>query len=110
MGSGKTAQDSNSNGNSTHSQKADPSNSANNQVNEVSQSYNTPDTAVAGASEASSGDTGNPGSEPQSVVKQIIIDEDEFFKITGISFIVLLMILTVGFYYRDDIKEMNSKR
>ena len=109
-GSGKTASDSNSNGNSTHSQKADPSNSANNRVNDVSQSYNTPDTSAAGASEASSGDTGNPGSEPQSVVKQIIIDEDEFFKITGISFIVLLMILTVGFYYRDDIKEMNSKR
>ena len=109
-GTGTTVQDSNSNGNSTHSQKADPSNSANNQVNDVSQSYNTPDTAAAGASGASSGDTGNLGSEPQSVVKQIIIDEDEFFKITGISFIILLMILTVGFYYRDDIKEMNSKR
>ncbi len=109
-GSGKTTQDSNSNGNSTHSQKADPSNSANNQVNDVSQSYDTSDTAAAGASEASSGNTGNPGSESQSVVKQIIIDEDEFFKITGISLIVLLMILTVGFYYRDDIKEMNSKR
>ncbi len=109
-GSGKTTQDSNSNGNSTHSQKADPSNSANNQVNDVSQSYDTSDTAAAGASEASSGNTGDPGSESQSVVKQIIIDEDEFFKITGISLIVLLMILTVGFYYRDDIKEMNSKR
>jgi len=109
-GSGTTSQDSNSNGNSTHSQKADPSNSANNHVNDVSQSYDTPDTAAAGASEASTGDSGNPGSESQSVVKQIIIDEDEFFKITGISLIVLLMILTVGFYYREDIKEMNSKR
>lgn len=110
LGNGKTAQDSNSNGNSTHSQKADPSNSANNQVNDVSQSYNTQDTASAGASEASHGYTGNPGSESQSVVKQILLDEDEFFRVAGISFIVLLMILTVGFYYRDDIKEMNSKR
>lgn len=108
MGNGKTSQDSDSNGNSTHSQKADPSNNANSQVNDVSQSYDTPDIASAGASEASTGDSGNPGS--QSVVKQILIDEDEFFKVTGISFIILLVILTVGFYYRDDIKEMNSKR
>ena len=38
-----------------------------------------------------------------------IIDEDEFFKVTGISFIVLLILLTIGFYYREDIKEMKSK-
>ena len=109
-GNGKTAQDSGSNGNSTHSQKADPSKGANNQVNDVSQSYNTPDSASAGASQASAEDTGSPGSQSDSVVKQILIDEDEFFKVTGISFIVLLMILTVAFYYREDIREMNSKR
>ena len=110
-GNGASSQDSNSNGNSTHSQNADPSSSANNPVNDVSQSYDVPDTSSqAGASEASTGDAGDSGSLPDSVVKQIIIDEDEFFKVTGITFIVLLMILTVGFYYRDDIKEMNSKR
>ena len=109
-GNGASTQDSQSNGNSTHSQKSDPANNANSPVNDVSQSYDTPDTSSAGTSQASTGDSGNPGSQSQSVVKQIIIDEDEFFKITGISFIVLLMILTVGFYYRDDIKEMNSKR
>ena len=109
-GNGVSKQDSSSNGNSTHSQRADPSNSANNQVNDVEQSYETQTSAEAGASEASTGDTGNPGSESQSVVKQILLDEDEFFRVAGISFIVLLMILTVGFYYRDDIKEMNSKR
>lgn len=109
-GGGASTQDSSSHGNSTQSQRADPSNNANNQVNDVSQSYETQSSAQEGASEASSGDTGNPGSEAQSVVKQIIIDEDEFFKVTGITFIVLLMILTIGYYYRDDIKEMNSKR
>ncbi|WP_405295529.1 right-handed parallel beta-helix repeat-containing protein [Methanobrevibacter sp.] len=109
-GNGASKQDSSSNGNSTHSQKSDPASNANNQVNDVSQSYDSQSSAQAGASEASSGDTGNPGSQSESVVKQIIFDEDEFFKVTGISFIVLLMVLTVGFYYRDDIKEMNSKR
>lgn len=110
-GNGVSTQDSSSNGNSTHSQKTDPSNSANNPVNDVSESYDVSDAvSEAGASEASTGDSGNPGSQSQSVVKQILLDEDEFYKITGISFIVLLMILTVGWYYRDEIREMNSKR
>ena len=111
-GDGIAVQESSCNtGNSSHSQKTDPVNNVNNQVNDVSQSYDTEvSTSQASASEASTGDSGNPGSQSQSVVKQILIDEDEFFKVTGISFIVLLIILTVGFYYRDDIKEMNSKR
>lgn len=109
-GKGASSQSSTSNGNSTKSKKSDPSNNANNQVNDVSQSYETQASAQEGASEASSGYSGNPGSQSDSVVKQIIIDEDDFFRVTGIAFIVLLMILTVGFYYRDDIKEMNSKR
>ena len=110
-GNGKSSQDSNSNGNSTHSQKSNPSNSANNPVNDVSQSYDVSNgVSQVGASQEGAGDSGNSASQSHSVVKQIIINEDEFFKITGISFIILLMILTVGFYYRDDIKEMNSKR
>ena len=110
-GNGASKQDSRSNGNSTHSQRADPSNSANNQVNDVEQSYETQTTSSeASASETSTGDAGNLGSQSQSVVKQILLDEDEFFRVAGISFIILLMILTVGFYYREDIKEMNSKR
>ena len=49
------------------------------------------------------------GSTQQSVIKQILIDEDEFYKVTGISFIILLIILTIGAYYREDIREMKSK-
>lgn len=109
-GNGASTQDSSSNGNSTHSQRADPANSANNPVNDVSQSYESQAVSEASASEPSSGNTGNPGSQQDSVVKQIIIDEDEFFRVTGMSFILLLIILTVAYYYRDDIKEMNSKR
>jgi len=110
-GNGKLSDDSSSNGNATQSQRADPSNSANNPVNDVSQSYDTStDVSQASASEASTGETGSHGSQSDSVVKKIIIDEDDFFRVTGMSFIVLLMILTVGFYYRDDIKEMNSKK
>ncbi|MBQ2665155.1 nitrous oxide reductase family maturation protein NosD [Methanobrevibacter sp.] len=107
-GNGVSQQDSNSDGNSTYNQNRDPANNPNNQVNDVSQNYASDAVSQAGASESSAGDSQNPGSK--SVLKQILIDEDEFFKVTGMSFIVLLMILTVTFYYRDDIKEMNSKR
>lgn len=110
-GNGASKQESSSNGNSTHSQRADPSNNANNQVNDVEQSYETQTTpSESSASEAGAGNTGSSGSQSQSVVKRIVIEDDEFFKVTGISFIVCLIILTVGIYYRDDIKEMNSKR
>ena len=95
-------------GNSTHSQNSDPSSSGTNQVNDASQNYETSDAASQGASAGSSGSAGNAGSK--SVVKQILLDEDDIFRVTGISFIILLIILTIGFYYRDDIKEMNSKR
>ena len=44
------------------------------------------------------------------IEKQIIIEEDEFFRVSGVSFIILLIILTICFYYLEDIKEMNSKR
>lgn len=104
-GNGASNQGSGENtGNSTHSQNADPSGNANNPINEVSQSYESQiANSPAGASK------GGSASTPDSVVKQIIIDEDEFFKVTGISFIILLIILTIGAYYREDIKEMKSK-
>ena len=104
-GNGMSADGSGENtGNSTHSQNTGPSNNANNPVNDASQSYDSQvSNSPAGASE------GSYGSTPDSVVKQIILDEDEFFKVTGISFIILLIILTIGAYYREDIKEMKSK-
>ncbi|MDO5860169.1 hypothetical protein [Methanobrevibacter sp.] len=96
-------------GNSTHSQQNSPGNNANNPINDVSQSYETETTASAqSASSSGSGDANS--AQSQSVAKQIIIEEDEFFRVTGMTFIVLLIILTIGYYYRDDIKEMNSKR
>ena len=69
-------------GNSTHSQNMNPSNSASNPVSQSDIAQTT--SSQAGASSAGQS---NAGSEAQSVVKQIVIDEDEFFKITGISFI-----------------------
>lgn len=107
-GNGVANQESRSNDvNGTHSQKNDPANNPNNQANDISQNSETSDASPTSASEASQGVSGTPGA--QSVAKQIIIDEDEFFKVTGISFIILLIILTISAYYREDIKEMKSK-
>ena len=96
-------------GNGTTSSNMDPGKSAASE-NVVSQSYESQSvSSQAGASQSASGEVGDGGVQSQSVVKQIIIDEDEVVKIVGISFIILLMILTIAFYYRDDIKEMRSK-
>lgn len=109
-GAGRSQQGERSNGNSTHSRQTDPSSNANNPVNDVSQSYDVDTSAQQGASESSNGPASGAGNaNSQSVVKQIIIDEDDIVKVAGISFIVLLIILTIAFYYRDDIMEMKSK-
>ena len=108
QGSGNSQQGSGDNvGNGTHSQNMDPASGVNNQPNQASQVGSAQSASQAGASDA--GSSGSASPESQSVAKQIIIDEDEFFKVTGISFIILVMILTIGFYYRDDIREMKSK-
>lgn len=96
-------------GNSTHNQNMEPNNNPSNPVNDVSQSYESTQT-VSPTSSSSAGGTTNADSGSKSVVKQIIIEEDEFFRISGVSFIISLIIMTIGFYYREDIKEMNSKR
>ncbi|MBQ2831463.1 right-handed parallel beta-helix repeat-containing protein [Methanobrevibacter sp.] len=95
-------------GNSSSSQNMNPSNGGQNQVNDVSQSLESVSTtSQASASDAGSASDANSGT--QSVAKKIIFDEDDIVRVAGISFIVLLMILTIGLYYRDDIKEMKSK-
>ncbi len=91
--------------NSTVSQNTEPSSNANNPMDSVSQSSNSATTSQASASST----RGTPTGDSQSVVKQIIIDEKDVYKVTGISFIILLILLTIGYYYKEDIKEMKSK-
>lgn len=110
-GSGNSADAGDDNiGNSTQSQGMPPSASSNNPISNTvqSSSVQTASSQVGASSSGSSADA-DSGSGSQSVVKQIVFDEDEFVKITGISFIVLLIILTIMFYYREDIREMKSK-
>ena len=110
-GNGNSNQGSHDNtGNSTHSQGSTPASNANNPINDVSQNYESETSVSADSASGSASDVSSGGSQQQSVMKQIILDEDDIYRVTGISFIVLLIILTIGFYYRDDIKEMNSKR
>ena len=98
------------NANSTTSQNNNPGANSANQLDNT-QSYDSEYTdSNAGASQTSSSSVAATGSStPDSVVKKIVIDDDEIFRIGGISFIILLILLTIGLYYRDDIKEMKSK-
>lgn len=95
-------------GNSTYGQNMNPGHGSSNPVNDVSQSSQSAST-TSQASASDSGRASDTNSGSQSVVKQIIIDEDDIVRVTGISLIILLIILTIGFYYREDIKEMKSK-
>lgn len=81
-------------GNGTAMQNSE---SSNNPTNNIGPTSNLP---TAGEGQAS-------GS--QNVVKQIIIDEENIARISGISLIILLILLSTAFYYREDIKEMHSK-
>lgn len=106
-GNGNSANSGDDNtGNSTQSQSMPPSANAANPISNAVQSSSAQSaSSQVGASSAGS----SSGSGSKSVVKQIVLDDDEFVKITGISFIVLLILLTIMFYYRDDIREMKSK-
>ena len=123
----------NGNGNGSGNGSGTGNNGANNQGNRNNQNQNsehdgnsttyqsqnagksstpidTPKSDAVNSASSESASTSGGAAGTESVVKQIVIDEDEFFRVTGMSFIVLLILLTIGFYYREDIKEMNSKR
>ena len=109
-GNGQSSQSGDNVGNSTDSQRSEPSAGTNNPVKNAANANNAQDaSSQADSSEGGMGDTGGAGSQKQSVVKQIIFDEDEFYKVSGILFIVLLIICTIIFYYRKDISEMMSE-
>lgn len=99
-GHSNSNQNSQSDGNYSTSQNQDPTSNPANPLNDVSQSNGVSSSPAASSSGSAAG---------QSVVKQILMDEDDIIKVAGISFIIMLIILTITFYYRDDIKEMKSK-
>lgn len=114
QGNGTSKQESTFTGNSTTTQNADPSNSAAEPVASTPTTATTPTTTTSTSAPTSESVSSNPsesGSDAptQSVVKQIKIEEEDIVKISGISLIILLMLLTIAFYYRDDIKEMRAK-
>ena len=109
-GSGQSSQSGDNIGNSTNGQRSEPSAGTNNPLNDAANANDAQDaSSQAGSSEGGLGDSGSAGSQKQSVVKQIIFDEDEFYKVSGILFIILLIICTIILYYRKDIFEMMSE-
>ena len=66
--------------------------------------------ASASASPSSSGSTASPSSNvlESASVKTLSVDE-ETFRVVGVGGLVLLIILVIGLYYREDIKDMMEK-
>ena len=100
QGNGTSQTSGDNTGNSSSAQNMEPNS---NPVNDVSQAQ---DVGQIGASESSGGASG----ASQSVTKQIVIEDDEFFKVKGLIVIITLILLTLGLYYRKDIEEMRSKQ
>lgn len=83
-------------------------NDANGTAVQASGSNSKPASSIGPTSNAPSPGEGlSAGS--QSVIKKITIDEEDMFRVTGLSLIILLILLTIGFYYREDIMEMKSQ-
>lgn len=98
-GNGFTSQTGNTNQKTT---------SGNGTTMQESSSNSKPSNNIGLTSNAPSAGEGQAAENP-SVVKKIIIDEENIIRVTGISLIFLLILLTIAFYYRDDIMEMQSK-
>lgn len=68
------------------------------------------ESAVESGAGETSQNSAETSSESQSVAKSITVDED-IVKIAGISAIILFVIIVIGAYYREDIKNMlDSKK
>ena len=65
---------------------------------------------LAGSPSAASSPSASPSSSPSSAedaasIKSLSVDE-ETFRVVGVAGLVLLIILVIGLYYREDILEM----
>lgn len=91
--------------NTTKNKNSNPSSASSNPIEGTLENSNVADSTSSGGSDSS-----NQKNSVQSVVKQITLDEENIVKLSGISLIILLILLTIGLYYRKDIKELKTKR
>ena len=58
----------------------------------------------ASSASATSGQSG--AAAPESVTAKTLSVDEETFRVIGVGGLVLLIILVIGLYYREDIKDM----
>ena len=102
--------------NSGSSQAQNPSNVANsNNAIEQSSAQSAESSYNQASSQADSSGSDSPSvskqiSDPTKSVAKALNIEEQTARIAGMGFIVLLIILVIGGYYRDDVKYMLNKR
>ena len=102
-GNGMTNKAGSVNGNTNHE-----TSDGNGTAIQSSSSNSNPSNNV-GANSNAPASNGGSSSQSQSVVKQIIINDEDVIRVMGLPLIILLILLTIACYYRDDIKQMKSK-
>lgn len=66
--------------------------------------------SAASASPASSEPASQSASSSQSVTRSINIEEEDIVRIAGVGVIIVIIILIIGFYYRNDIRDMINRK
>lgn len=104
------------NQNSGSSQGQNPTNAqnSNNPVEETASQSSESSSSQAASQADSSADasqsTSNQNSGPTGSVAKVLNIDEEVVRIAGMGFIMLLIILVIAGYYRDDVKYMLNKR
>ena len=103
------------NSNSGSSQGQNPTNVDNSNNIEQSSSQNAESSSSQAASQTESTASNSQSvskqiSNPQESIAKILNIDEEVVRIAGMGFIVLLIILVIAGYYRDDVRYMLNKR
>ena len=98
---------SNSSGSSRNSGSGSGDSGSSDGVGSISSSSSSASSAGASpsSSAAASSSSASPSSESSASAKSLSID-DETFRVVGVGGLVFLIILVIGLYYREDIKDM----
>lgn len=103
----KNHQNSQNPSNSSSTNSSSSSGSGDSGVSELSSSVNAiGSSASSSASSSPSSNAASSSSAPSSATAKTLSVDDETFRVIGVGGLVFLIILVIGLYYREDIKDM----
>lgn len=103
--SSNTGTPSSSSTSSSSSSSSDSSSSSASSSSQTSQTTNNPSTSSTNPSYSGGSNNPQESVSEDSVAKQLSVDEENF-KVAGVGGLILLIVLVIGMYYREDFFEM----